>query len=268
MNTRTACLLLCLLLCAVVAGAEVPPADEAAAAILARARAASAAAHDKKMLLTMRTTVPDGSTLVRVLRGFEKHGAATVGATAGTSRLWEFEAPADLAGTRFLALPGEGGAPEKLFVYFPQQRRVRQIPPSLRREQFQGALFTLEDSSVLAFDFSGTSRLEREEPCGRTTCSVVDVTLAPESFSYGRLRLWIRADDLLADRIEFFDQADVVLKTLQLKASQQLAGVATPTAMVMEASDAHRTEIELSGIEINQPLDASLFTREHLARGQ
>jgi len=94
--------------------------------VLRAAREVMSPVHDKSMKVTMRVVAPGGDERVRVLHGYEKH-------TAGKRKvLWIFDSPMELHGTGFLAWQNESEA-DSLWVYFPGQRRVRRVPPSIRR---------------------------------------------------------------------------------------------------------------------------------------
>lgn len=240
-------------------------ADESAgAAVLLRARAVTASVKDKSMRVRMTIVDPDGDERVRLLRGYEKK------TDTGRRILWIFESPAELAGTGFLARQ-ESGRPDQLWVYFPGQRRVRQIPPSLRRDHFQGSAFTFEDlTAIFYLDYSGEHALEREESCEAATetssrCQLVATTLPAGEFAYRKMRSWVRADDHLPVRVEFFD--DSLLKVLRVLRTEKIQGVPTVVAMEMQSPrDAYLTRVEFFEIEYNRGLDESLFTVGSLSK--
>ena len=116
------------------ARADTPTAED----VLEKARGVISAVRDKSMRVTMRVRAPSGDERIRILRGYEKHDPKE------RKVLWVFDSPKELEGTGFLAWQNEG-SPDSLWVYFPGQRRVRRVPPSIRRENFQGSMFTYED---------------------------------------------------------------------------------------------------------------------------
>ena len=241
------------------ADAAVPPTGDD---VLARARAVSAGVRDKSMRVRMTIRDPDGSERVRTLRGFEKK------TPEGRRILWIFESPAELAGTGFLAW--QEGGPDRLWVYFPGQRRVRQIPPGLRRDHFQGSAFTFEDlTAIFYLDYGGTHVLEGEESCdaakqGAARCRRVATTLPEGEFAYRRVRSWVRADDDVPVRVEFFD--DALLKVLRVVRTEEIEGIPTVVEMEMESPrDRYRTRVEFLETDYNVDLEDGLFTVGSLA---
>jgi hypothetical protein len=232
-----------------------PSADE----VLARARAVLFPVKDKSMHLLMTVQEPSGVERVRSLRGQERH------APGDRRVLWVFESPAELAGTGFLAQERDGAA-DALWVYFPGQRRVRQVPPSLRRENFQGSMFTYEDLTALVFlDYGGTHRLVGEQECGKSRCYVIETELPEGAFAYRRLRSSIETETYLPVRVEF--HADGLLKEMQVKRTAVVQEIPTILAMEMKSHrDGYRTTVEFTDVVYNQGLDDGLFTVEHLTR--
>ncbi len=212
------------------------------------------------MRVRMRVVGHGADERVSTLRGYEKL------TDAGRRILWIFDSPLELAGTGFLAWH-EGRGPDELWLYLPGQRRVRRVPPGLRREGFQGSLFTYEDlAAVLYLDGVDRARLvEPETECAGGPCALVECSLEPGRFAYQRLRVWLRRRDHLPARIEFYGER--LLKVLRVLRAERIDGV--PTALEMEMSrpgDAYRTRVELSDVRYNQGLEDSLFTVARLSR--
>jgi outer membrane lipoprotein-sorting protein len=231
------------------------PADE----VLAAARGVSASVKDKTMRVRMRILEPDGSERERTLRGYEKK------TELGRRILWVFDSPMELAGTGFLAWQ-EGGGEDQLWIYFPGQRRVRRIPPSLRRENFQGSAFTFEDLTAIFYvDYEGRSVLEGEEPCGEARCQLLQTDLPEGEFAYRRIKSWVRTDDHVPVRVEFFD--DGLLKILKVLRVEEIEGVPTVVEMEMESPrDAFKTKVEFFDVDYNQDLADSIFTVGYLSQ--
>jgi hypothetical protein len=225
--------------------------------VVTRARQVTAGVREKTMWVTLRISDRSGTLLERSLEGYEK--------TTETGRkvLWTFAAPADIAGTRFLALP------EHLWVYFPAQRRVRQMSDELRRYPFQGANFTFDDlSTIFYFDYAGEHRLEAERACSSGDCYVVDTTLQEGRFAYSRLVSWIARDSYLPDRIEFFE-GERLGKILRVQRSESVDGIPTVLEMEMESPDSGcRTTVKYADVHYNTGLADSLFTVTYLATGK
>jgi len=238
------------------AGGETAPTGEA---VLEKARAVLSGVRDKSMRVTMRVRAPSGDERVRILRGYEKHDPEA------RKVLWIFDSPQELEGTGFLAWQNEG-SPDSLWVYFPGQRRVRRVPPSIRRENFQGSMFTYEDLVAVFFlDFEGTHRLEGESEYGESRCWIVETTLPEGEFAYRRLRTSIDRETRLPTRVDFY--ADGLLKTMLVTRTEIVGGIPTILEVEMRSpTDGYRTLVELAEIDYNRGLADNLFTIEHLSQ--
>src|SRR5262245_54439101 len=232
---------------------------ETASQIMDRVKATTDQITDMRMRVTLRLDGSSGER-VRSLRGFEKRSLHD------RKILWAFERPADLAGTSFLAWE-QPGAPDLMWVYFPGQRRVRQLPPTIRHEQFQGSGFTYEDLMLFHFDYVGEHTLQGEEPCSDTRCYVIQTELKDGTFAYRRLRSWIRETTYLPERIEFF--GDDLVKVMKVKRSATVQGIPTVLEAEMESADhSSRTTVEFGEVAYNTGLAETFFTVAQLTQSE
>src|SRR5262245_25029141 len=233
-----------------------PPTDP-----LAAVRAAAERVRDKSMRLSMKIVDAGGPPLERSLHGFEKLGAT------GRKVLWLFDSPNELAGTRFL-MWDEAGSRGRLWVYFPAQRRVRQVADDVLREHFEGSALTYEDlTTVFYFDYGGTDRWLRDEACGSGLCDVVETTPAPGRISYRRVTTWLRRDLPLPDHIELVGERGT--KTVHVLDTAVVDDI--PLVVGVEArddSDRSSTTIRYEDIHCNRGLTDDLFSLDALSHGR
>lgn len=234
-------------------------APETGEQVLRAAREVLSPIRDKSMKVTMRVVDPSGGERVKTLHGYEKHDAKA------RKVLWVFDSPLELQGTGFLAWQNEDEA-DSLWVYFPGQRRVRRVPPSIRRENFQGSMFTYEDLVAVFFlDYGGEHALLGTEPCDTGECFVVESHLEKGKFAYDRLKAWVDTKTFLPQRVEFF--SDRLLKVMKVTKTSQVDGIPSILQVEMESpTDGYRTRVELDQIEYNQDLRDNMFTIEYLAQ--
>ena len=234
-------------------------APETGEQVLRAAREVLSPIRDKSMKVTMRVVDPNGTERVKTLQGYEKHD------TDARKVLWIFESPLDLQGTGFLAWQN-GTEPDSLWVYFPGQRRVRRVPPSIRRENFQGSMFTYEDLVAVFFlDYDGTHDLEGTKPCGDGECFVVDSRLDEGAFAYERLRTFVDTKTLLPTRVEFY--RDGLLKVMKVTKAEMIEGIPSIVLVEMESpTDGYVTRVELENIDYNEELRDNMFTIEYLSQ--
>lgn len=229
--------------------------------VLEAARESMAPIRDKSMRVTMRVLDPSGNERIRTLQGYEKHDRHA------RKVLWIFQSPLELEGTGFLAWQN-AEEPDSLWVYFPGQRRVRRVPPSIRRENFQGSMFTYEDLVAVFFlDYEGEHRLDGKETCGDSECFVVDSTLEDGSFAYARLRAWVDTETFLPMRVDFFDAEDSRLKVMKVTRTERIENLPSIVEVEMTSPrDGYVTRVELEGIDYNEDLGENMFTIEYLSQ--
>lgn len=245
---------------AAVVAAVVAASPENGDQVLRAARERLSPIRDKSMKVTLRVVDPSGSERVKRLQGYEKHDENA------RKVLWIFESPLELQGTGFLAWQNETEA-DSLWVYFPGQRRVRRVPPSIRRENFQGSMFTYEDLVAVFFlDYDGEHELQGTKPCGDgSQCFVVDSALEEDAFAYDRLLAWIDTKTYLPHRVEFF--SDELLKVMKVTEIESIEGIPSIVRVEMEnPTDGYVTRVELDGIDYNEGLRENMFTIEYLSQ--
>lgn len=257
--TRLLALLACAIVGAYAARATATP--DTGDQVLKAARETLLPIRDKSMRVTMRVTDPSGSERVKTLEGYEKHDAKA------RKVLWLFQSPLELQGTGFLAWENED-EPDSLWVYFPGQRRVRRVPPSIRRENFQGSMFTYEDLVAIFFlDYAGEHHLEGTEACGDSECFVVESQLEKGAFAYARLRAWVDHETFLPMRVEFFSEDGELLKVMKVLKTEKIENVPSIVEVEMASpSHGYVTHVELENIDYNEDLRENMFTIEYLSQ--
>ncbi|MGH7786255.1 MAG: outer membrane lipoprotein-sorting protein [Candidatus Binatia bacterium] len=124
-----------------------------------------------------------------------------------------FLAPAAKAGIALLGHT-QGGAAAAQWLYMPETARVRQVAPSARMNRFDITDFTYHDLDVLTDmthwkDADARSTLLPPEIIDGVACHVIDLEPRLEHVAYGRIRLWLGGEDLVARQIEFYVRTEV-----------------------------------------------------------
>jgi predicted RND superfamily exporter protein/outer membrane lipoprotein-sorting protein len=187
-------------------------------------------------------------------------------------RLVRFTAPPDVRGTGVLTIEDAAGE-DDIWVYLPALRKVRRLAASNKKDSYAGTDFSYGDIIGHRPD-DWTHRLLREETLDAQPCYVLESVPATDAVraraGYSKRVWWIRRDNFVAIREEFWDAAGRPLKTfrgLEVRAVDPARGNWQP--MRMEATNlqtGHRTVIRLENFRANQGLADELFTVRQMER--
>ncbi len=231
---------------------------ETAEEIMDRAREArksDSSVQTLKMVLISKT----GSERVRQLdmkmRRFEGDVVKTT---------MRFTSPADVAGTSFLQIDHPDREDEQL-LYLPAVKRTTRISGKGRKGAFMGSNFTYEDLEI--GDREGSSHQVVSED---DTHWVIETDPGEDS-SYGKLVSMVVKADYIANKVEFFDDEGVLVKTLEITETRQdgdrlVAKVSTMTSA--KKGTATRLEVLEQRFDVpEEEVSDDMFTASYLERG-
>jgi hypothetical protein len=178
-----------------------------------------------------------------------------------------FLQPADVKNTTFLSVAGER---EEQFLWLPELGRLRQVSRASRSEPFLGTTFSYRDLEGWALD-DATYRRIGEEAIGAHACQVIEATMKPGvGGDYGRIVSWVRKSDYMPLRVQLFDPAGKLAKTLFTRRidRQSESGLAYARAVKMDdARTGASTLLEIEQADFAARFDPATFTPDHLRRG-
>jgi outer membrane lipoprotein-sorting protein len=181
-----------------------------------------------------------------------------------------FLSPADVKGTATLTME-HTGKEDDLWIYLPALEKVRRLVASNKKDAFVGTDFSYGDIIGHKVD-DWTHELTGEEVVDGHPCYVV--TSVPRSDSvrsdtgYGKRVQWIRKDNFVGIKGEFFDETGKPLKTYTAH-DVQLVDKADGKWQAMHAEMAnlktgHRTVIRVADFKTNQGVKDDVFTTRTL----
>lgn len=183
-----------------------------------------------------------------------------------TKSLTIFSAPADVKGTSFLAFGDKHKNEDQQWLYLPAMGRVRQISSSSKGDSFMGTEFTYYDMGTHAVDES-THTLLKEEIVDGQACFVIE-SRPKKPENYSKVVTWIRKDNFLTARADFFDSKGQYLKQGLFARIETIKGISTPTHITMKnAQNGRATILELKNIQYDTGLKDELFTQRAMQRG-
>jgi outer membrane lipoprotein-sorting protein len=223
--------------------------DLSAAAILERVDRTIHAAEDQEMEATLILIDEKGNERTRVVQMYQK---------GAERRLARFTEPADQRGIAMLSLPGGN-----IYVYLPAYKKVKKIASHVKNSRFAGTDFTYEDMEAKSYADSYQASLLQTE----NDHFVLQLIPNDQDSDYSKLVMWVRRDNFVADKIEFYDRADRLAKRLVCSSIEKIDGYwVTREQEMTDLMRNHRTRMILRDIHFDQGISEDLFTERQLSR--
>jgi predicted RND superfamily exporter protein/outer membrane lipoprotein-sorting protein len=256
----------------------------AASPAIAPALRAQSPAPDPVAIMTRNFTVsrvPDseqGTTITLINRAGQQRVRKLVGWTKleangiDNRRLVRYETPADVAGTATLVVEHADGD-DDIWIYLPSLRKVRRLVASNKKESFVGTDFSYGD--VIGHRVSDWKHTIRgDEVVDGQSCFIIESVPASdavrEASGYTRQKHWIRKDNSVTLRSEYWDRAGEPLKRATYT-DVRLVDKARSRwqAMRLEAENhqtGHRTIVQLDKFTANVGVEDQIFTTRSLEK--
>ena len=164
------------------------------------------------MVMELRNKQGDVSTRTIRLKTLEVIGD-------GDKSMSIFDRPADVKGTAFLTFSHAIDQDEQ-WLYLPALKRVKRINSKNKSGPFMGSEFAYEDLASQEVE-KYTYKYLRDEELNGVDCFVIERFPAYEHSGYTRQVAWVNKERYVAEKIEFFDRKNSLLKTLINKDYQQ-----------------------------------------------
>lgn len=209
----------------------------------------------------------DGAERVRKIIGYTRlrpNGEDTM-------RLVRFLAPADIKDTATLLIEN-AQAEDDMWIYLPALGKVRRLSASNKKDSFVGTDFSYGD--VIGHKPEEWSHaLLREEVLDGASCYVIESTAGNDKVrqnsNYSKRLSWVRKDNFVAVRSEFWDLGNQFLKRITAADIQQVGGNGRWQPMLTEAENiqtGHRTTIRFEGFKADQDVPEKMFTPKELEK--
>jgi hypothetical protein len=185
--------------------------------------------------------------------------------------LIRFSSPPDISGTGVLQIEHHGGE-DDLWIYLPALKKSRRLVANNKKDSFAGSDFSYGEITLPGVDDYRHTALRRETVDG-LDCHVIESVPANDTVransGYSKKVAWIRADNFLEAKVEYYDLAGRLLKTQktgrhQLVEPDKRRWFALAREMTNHQSG-HRTSIEAATAEA-VPVADDVFTTRFLER--
>lgn len=187
-------------------------------------------------------------------------------------RMTRFLSPPDVKGTASLLIE-HSAKDDDMWIYLPALKKVRRLVSSNKKDGFVGTDFSYGDVIGHKVD-DWKYKLLREEAVDGHPCYVIEAVPASDAIKsntgYSKRVTWIRKDNNVSAKTEFWDEAGQPLKTavfsdIRLVDSQRDKW----QPMRLEANNVqtgHRTVIQLDSFRVNQNVKSAFFTTRYLEK--
>lgn len=185
-------------------------------------------------------------------------------------RMTRFTSPPDIKGTVTLMVEHAEGD-DDIWIYLPALKKIRRLVASNKKDSFVGTDFAYAD--VIGFKVPEWNyRMTKEELFENEPCYVIEATpknaTIASNTGYSKRIDWIRKDNLVTVKSEYWDEAGSPLKTLNFHDLQLVdTGRGKWQAMRMEALNrqtGHRTIIRFENFKVDQKIKDAFFSTRYM----
>ncbi len=242
----------------------------------AHAQRAELSAHDimeKNFFATKVTSLRVDTAMVLVNSRGQRRERATSGVVklqpngVDSKLVVKFSTPPDIKGTGVLQIEHSEGD-DDLWIYLPALKKSRRLVANNKKDSFVGSDFSYGDITLPKVD-QYRHTLVRSERLDEQDCHVVESVPATDAVKansgYSKKITWVRADNFVESKVEYYDLTGRLLKT-QRTGRHQLVEPDKGRWFVVHREmtnhqSGHRTTITASKAEAVAIPDESFTTR-------
>lgn len=219
------------------------------------------------MVMELRNKQGDVSTRTIRIKTLEVTGD-------GDKSMSIFDKPADVKGTAFLTF-SHAIKPDEQWLYLPALKRVKRINSKNKSGPFMGSEFAYEDLASqeiekYTYKYIRDEKLKTAEFPDGVDTFVMERYPAYEHSGYTKQIAWINKDRYVAEKIEFYDRKNDLLKTLTSSGYKQyLDQYWRPNEMLMENHQTGKsTLLKWENYNFKNGLKDKDFSRNSLKRAR
>ena len=216
---------------------------------------------DKTAILTMTLINKSGKQRVRKIKQYSKDLGSS------EKSIMFFMSPADVKNTSFMNWTYDSNKSDDQWIYLPAIKKTKRISSDSKSDYFMGSDFTYDDLGDRKLNADKHKLLKTETVNGKA-CYVVESVSKDEDYIYSKTKTWIRKDNFVGVKKEFYDEDGDLLKVLIIKEVKKISGFWIVTHSEMKnVQKKHKTIIKLSNVKINTNVPSSKFTERMMTRG-
>ncbi|MBE7215106.1 outer membrane lipoprotein-sorting protein [Shewanella benthica] len=136
---------------------------------------------------------------------------------------------------------------KEMWNWIPSIERVIKIAPSMLSQSWMGSDFTNDDlinQSSIVVDYQ--HRLIEEQIIDGDNSYVIDAIAKPDApVVWSKIRLWVSTESYLQRKVEFYDEFDDLVNTMETFDVKQMGGRLIATRMIMIPADKPGNKTEM-----------------------
>ncbi len=136
-------------------------------------------------------------------------------APSGGKTVVTFVKPDDVKGTKFLVVEHNKGDDDQ-FLYMPALKKVRRISSKQKSGKFMGTDFSYSDLQSHDPNKGSHTRLDDETIDGNACYKIQTEPKDPDDYEYSKIIYWVRQDNDIPVKGEFYDKSGELLKVLNV----------------------------------------------------
>jgi len=157
---------------------------------------------------------------------------------------------------------------DEMWNYLPKVERIIKVPPSMMLQPWMGSDFTNDDlvkESNVINDYTHKI-LSIKDINGTLTYVVQAIPTAKASVVWGKLIYYVRKQNLMPLREEFYSERNELIKTLDFSGVKKMGGRLLPTQWKMKTlrKPGNETLVELKNVTFNLSIDSNVFSLRNL----
>jgi outer membrane lipoprotein-sorting protein len=217
---------------------------------------------DQTSNLTMTLINKNGNERIRKIKQFTKDLGKV------EKNIMFFQSPADVKNTSFMSWTyDDESRSDDQWIYLPALKKVKRISSDSKSDYFMGSDFTYDDLGDRKLD-DDIHKLIKEETVEGIDYYVVESVPKDEDYMYSKTKTWIRKDNFIGLKKEFYDEDGELLKILKIKEFKKISGFWVIISSEMEnVQKNHRTTMVLDNVKINTNIPSSKFSERMMMRG-
>ena len=152
-----------------------------------------------------------------------------------------------------------------IWMYIPNVQKVLKVA---EKQSVMGGDFSNADLMRLDLVSDYNASLAGEEKMDGVNAYRLELKAKDRSVAYDRVTVWVRKDNLLPMKNEFYTLSGKLLKILTYSDLKRLAGQVRPTKMTMENTleEGQLTIFTFDDLKIKDTLPDNIFTQTYLSR--
>ncbi|MGR5140878.1 outer membrane lipoprotein-sorting protein [Photobacterium sp. DNB23_23_1] len=156
----------------------------------------------------------------------------------------------------------------EMWNWLPSIERVVKIAPSMLGQSWMGSDFTNDDlinQSSIVVDY--THKMVGKEVFDNDPSWVIDATAKPNApVVWSKVRLWVSQRTYLQRKVEFYDEFDDLINTMNTYDVKVMGGrqVASRMEMIPADKPGNKTEIITHKAQFNFPIKESFFSQSQM----